>query len=96
MSGTGFLTDLSFYKQNSGMPRRDTGTGIGGPGGKFPTTQWSAIAALTGGEPDQRKIALEAVINLYWKPVYKYLRIRWRKSNEDAKDLTQSFFARAI
>lgn len=78
------------------MPRQDTGTGIGGPSGRFPTTQWSVIAGLTGSEPERQQIALETVITLYWKPVYKYLRIQWRKSNEDAKDLTQSFFARAI
>jgi hypothetical protein len=28
--------------------------------------------------------------------VYRYVRIRWRCSNEDAKDLTQTFFAAAI
>jgi len=28
--------------------------------------------------------------------VYRYIRIRWRCSNEDAKDLTQAFFAAAI
>lgn len=78
------------------MTRRDTGTGIGGPNGRFPTTKWSAIAALSRGEPEERKIAQEAVVTAYWKPAYKYLRIRWRKSNEDAKDLTQSFFARVI
>jgi len=33
---------------------------------------------------------------MYWKPVYKYLRIKWRKSNADAEDLTQGFFASAI
>ena len=30
------------------------------------------------------------------KPVYKYIRLRWGKSNEDAKDLTQAFFTRAL
>ena len=32
----------------------------------------------------------------YWKPAYKYIRIKWQASNEDAKDLTQGFFAAAI
>lgn len=32
----------------------------------------------------------------YWMPVYKYLRIRWRKPREDAEDLTQEFFAKAM
>jgi len=30
------------------------------------------------------------------EPVYSYIRIRWHCSNEDAKDLTQSFFAAAL
>jgi RNA polymerase sigma factor (sigma-70 family) len=33
---------------------------------------------------------------VYWKPIYKYIRLKWNKSSEDAKDLTQGFFTRAI
>jgi DNA-directed RNA polymerase specialized sigma24 family protein len=29
-------------------------------------------------------------------PVYKYVRIKWNKPTEDARDLTQGFFAEAI
>jgi DNA-directed RNA polymerase specialized sigma24 family protein len=28
----------------------------------------------------------------YWKPVYKYVRLRWRLEPADAEDLTQGFF----
>src|SRR6185369_2340561 len=31
-----------------------------------------------------------------WKPVYRFIRIKFRKNNEDAKDLTQSFFTAAL
>src|SRR6185369_17963528 len=31
-----------------------------------------------------------------WKPVYRFIRIKFRKNNEDAKDLTQSFFTTAL
>src|SRR5262249_52060872 len=31
----------------------------------------------------------------YWKPVYKYLRLTWRLSDEDAQDVTQAFFSDA-
>ena len=39
---------------------------------------------------------MEQVIALYWKPVYRFLRLKFQKSNEDAKDLTQGFFASAL
>lgn len=71
-------------------------TQIGGPGGKFPATRWSAVRASRSENPAERNRALEAIIAAYWKPLYKYLRIRWSKSNEDAKDLTQAFFTRLI
>src|SRR5262249_10081477 len=39
---------------------------------------------------------LEAVIKAYWRPVYKYVRLRWRQEREDAEDFTQEFFARLL
>jgi RNA polymerase sigma factor (sigma-70 family) len=72
------------------------GTQIGGRSGKFPATRWSAVRAACSDDPAQRKRALGTIIAAYWKPIYKYIRIRWGKSDEDAKDLTQDFFARLI
>ena len=69
-------------------------TKIGGPSGKFPATRWSAVLASRSDDPAERSRALEAIAGAYWKPIYKYLRIRWGKSSEDAKDLTQEFFAK--
>jgi RNA polymerase sigma factor (sigma-70 family) len=74
----------------------DADTGIGGPQSRFPETRRSAIADLRSPEPGSRAFALETLIAAYWKPVYKYIRIRWNQSNENAKDLTQAFFARAL
>jgi len=71
----------------------DTDTSIGGPHGGFPSTQLSLLEAATSGLANE---ALERVIALYWKPVYRFIRLKFRKNNEDAKDLTQSFFATAI
>jgi len=71
-------------------------TAIGGPSSKFPATRWSAIVAARSQDPAERARALETIVAAYWKPVYKYIRARWDKSNEDAKDLTQEFFARVI
>jgi DNA-directed RNA polymerase specialized sigma subunit, sigma24 homolog len=36
------------------------------------------------------------LIQVYWRPVYGYLRLRWHREKEDAEDLTQEFFLRAL
>lgn len=71
-------------------------TGMGGSKNSFPTTRYSAILAARSNDSVDRSRAMEVIIRAYWKPVYKYIRIQWRKSNEDAKDLTQGFFARIL
>ena len=71
-------------------------TRIGGPSGKFPATRWSAVVAARSDDPRERRRALGCIVSAYWKPIYKYLRIRWNKSNEDAKDVTQDFFTQLI
>jgi RNA polymerase sigma factor (sigma-70 family) len=71
-------------------------TDLGGPIGSFPLTQLPLVQATASPDPVQRHQALAALIECYWKPVYKYLRVKWRTSNEDAKDLTQEFFARTL
>ena len=71
----------------------DADTAIGGPGGRFPSTQVSLIEAAASGLSDA---AMDQVIALYWKPVYRFVRLKFQKSNEDAKDLTQGFFASAL
>jgi len=71
-------------------------TKIGGAGSRFPITHHSAVQAARSEDPAERALGFELLLAAYWKPAYKYIRIRWRKSNEDAKDLTQGFFARAL
>jgi len=65
-------------------------------GSEFPLTRWSVVVAARSAEPDQRQRALEVLIAAYWKPVYKYIRLHWRRENEEAKDLTQDFFYRLL
>jgi RNA polymerase sigma factor (sigma-70 family) len=74
----------------------DADTGIGGPHSRFPETRRSAILDLGSRDSHSRGCAWETLIAAYWKPVYKYIRVRWNQSNENAKDLTQAFFARAL
>jgi len=71
----------------------DTDTGIGGKTGQFPSTDPSLLAAIHGEFPNQ---ALERIVELYWKPVYRFVRVKFGKNNEDAKDLTQDFFSTAL
>jgi RNA polymerase sigma factor (sigma-70 family) len=66
------------------------------PRGAFPPTRWSAVAAARSDDPAERRRGLEALAAAYWKPVYKWIRVRWNRSGEDARDLTQEFFARVI
>lgn len=71
-------------------------TSLGGQGAAFPSTRWTAILhAQDRHEPGYRE-NLDYLIRLYWKPVYRFVRVDWAKSNEDAKDLTQDFFAGLI
>ena len=74
----------------------DTDTEMGGPESRFPRTRHSLIHEIQGDNQRLRARAIEAILAAYWKPVYKYVRLRWRESNEDAKDLTQGFFTRLL
>jgi len=71
----------------------DRDTSIGGPHNRFPSTRLSLLEAAAAGLTAE---ALDRVIALYWKPVYRYIRLKFHKDNEDAKDLTQGFFAAAL
>ncbi len=65
----------------------DLDTSIGRGPGVFPSTCWSRIVGGEAADPDWNALA-----ERYWRPVYGYLRRRWRQSNEDAKDAAQAFF----
>lgn len=65
-------------------------------GGQFPATHYSAIRALSGEDELARERALDLLVRAYWKPLYKYSRIKWRMTPDDASDLVQSFFATAL
>jgi RNA polymerase sigma factor (sigma-70 family) len=74
----------------------DKDTDLGGPIGAFPKTHLPLMRATASSDPKERGQALAEILESYWKPIYKYLRIRWQISNEDAKDLTQGFLAQAL
>src|SRR5919205_2669675 len=78
------------------MKFMDPDTDIGGPLHKFPVTNHSAIVGARSDDQLVRRRAFDIILNSYWKPVYKYVRLKWQAGNEDAKDLTQGFFANAF
>jgi DNA-directed RNA polymerase specialized sigma24 family protein len=65
-------------------------------GGSFPATRHSVISAAKSNDEAVRSRAIEIIAAAYWKPVYKYVRMKWRMEPEDAADFTQDFFARLL
>jgi RNA polymerase sigma-70 factor (ECF subfamily) len=57
----------------------------------FTTTHWSVVLAAQGPSPAAEK-ALEKLCRTYWRPIYSFVR-RQGVESEEAKDLTQGFFA---
>src|SRR5512140_2459237 len=62
----------------------------------FPGTRHSIVAAIRSGDANDRRSAFDALVTAYWKPVFKYVRLKWHASPDDAADLTQGFFLRAF
>lgn len=62
---------------------------------RFVTTQWSLVVAAANRESPGAEEALEQLCARYWYPVFAFVRRRGHDP-EEAKDLTQGFFARLI
>ena len=65
-------------------------------GERFPITRSTLLQQIQSPDPETRKRALGTLIQVYWRPVYGYLRLRWGRDRPDAEDLTQEFFLRAM
>ena len=70
-------------------------TGVGGSAQKgpiaFTTTNWSVVIEAQGQSPAAQE-ALDRLCRTYWQPIYGFVRRQGVKP-EEAKDLTQGFFA---
>jgi DNA-directed RNA polymerase specialized sigma24 family protein len=62
----------------------------------FPATRLSVVERIRSGDEETRRIALAAVIEAYWKPAYKYLRVKWSLDPDAAADLAQEFFTATL
>jgi DNA-directed RNA polymerase specialized sigma24 family protein len=68
-------------------------TSLGGADRGFPETVWDVLSRVQEPSGEARERAFDVFCRRYWKPAYSFLRVCRKKSNEDAKDLAQSFFA---
>lgn len=62
----------------------------------FPPTRLSVVARTRSRDDETRRLAFATLIEAYWKPVYKHLRLKWRLDPDEAADLTQEFFTTAL
>jgi len=72
------------------------GLSVNPQGGIFPETRHSVVQAAQSNDPQIRARAIDAIANAYWRPVYKYVRVKWNVPPEDAADFAQEFFARLM
>lgn len=67
-----------------------------GPNAQFPETRWTWIIQAGNGVDDAATaIALKTLCEMYWHPVYAFLRHQ-RHSPHDSEDLTQGFFGHLL
>jgi len=66
----------------------------GGAGREFPPTRWTLVAASREGT-EERRAALAALLESYWKPLYFFVR-RKGMTVEAAKDAVQGFYAHLL
>lgn len=62
---------------------------------RFATTQWSLVNAAGHGISEVARAAMGDLCQIYWFPVYAYIR-RNGNSSENAEDLTQAFFVHLL
>ena len=51
----------------------------------FPPTRLSVVARTRSEDQETRRLAFETLIEAYWKPVYKYLRLKWQLDPDDGR-----------
>lgn len=62
----------------------------------FPATRLSVVERTRSEDEEIRRVAWATIIEAYWKPAYKYLRLKWSLGPDEAADLTQEFFTATL
>jgi len=78
------------------MPSDNPFTDMGDGPRHFPPTSLGMVEGIRDPSHPNHKAAVEGLCQRYWRPVYHFIRPWWTRSNEDAKDLTQSFLLSVI
>jgi len=71
----------------------DPATTKDGSRAEFPTTRWTTVLAAGDPAAATYRASLEELARLYWRPIYAYFRRKWNKPHDEARDLSQDFFA---
>src|SRR5437660_1288726 len=72
-----------------------SGTSRGGQAREFDSTHWSVVLRAGDSKGPQYAESLEKLCRAYWYPLYAFVR-RNRRDPEEARDLTQEFFAKLL
>jgi RNA polymerase sigma-70 factor (ECF subfamily) len=62
---------------------------------RWTTTSWTQVLAARDAPSSESRLALESLCRTYWYPLYAFVR-RQGEGPEDARDLTQAYFARLL
>jgi len=62
---------------------------------QWPETQWS-IVINAGGTSEEKRVAIEKLLEAYWPALKAHLVVRKRLNHSDAEDFLQDFFVRKI
>src|SRR5213082_3141544 len=89
--GTPFYSDCGVGAAGDNMTSLSATSPASIGTGVFTTTHWIVVLEAQGESPAAQE-ALENLCRTYWRPIYGFVR-REGIGPEDAKDLTQGFFA---
>ena len=86
---------LSWAPSHSGAATASAKGGFVGDPQRFDTTRWSVVLAAAATDAPESRRALAELCESYWYPLYVFVR-RQGYGPEDARDLTQSYFAELL
>jgi RNA polymerase sigma factor (sigma-70 family) len=93
-SAAEFVTILRFaVNKQTTIGARQSGPESGSGDQQFQTTHWSVVLAASQSDSPHAVDAVEKLCRIYWPALYAFI-VRQGYPSEEAKDLTQEFFAR--